>query len=74
MQETDIRVTPRAHLSDRETREVNAALGRLGLTKKDVAEEEGLSHSNLCKIIQGSLPAWPKYAGVLNDLIDRANL
>jgi hypothetical protein len=74
MQDTTVEITPRTHLSDREQREVRAALERLGLTRKEVADEEALSYGNLCKTIQGKLPAWPKYAAVLNDLIDRADL
>jgi len=74
MQDTTVDITPRTHLSDREQREVRAALERLGLTRKEVADEEALSYGNLCKIIQGNVPAWPKYAAVLNDLIDRADL
>jgi hypothetical protein len=69
-----IRIEQREHLSERKRREVEAAIARLGHSGEEVAEEYHISYDNLRKAIKGQIPAWPKYAAVLNDLIERAEL
>jgi len=69
-----IQIDQREHLSERKRREAEAAIARLGYSREKIAEEYRISYDNLRKAIKGQIPAWPKYAAVLNDLIERAEL